>query len=825
MKPDYLARGFEKIHEDLSFLMHCFREVLEELDEQDLAKRLPWISNVTISDRPNPRLSQAYSVAFQLLNMVEENVAAQVRRLRESDLGLASEPGLWAYQLERLKKAGLSEDQIAQRLPYIRVEPVLTAHPTEAKRLAVLEQHRSLYLLLVQRENRMYTPQEQAAIRDEIKVTLERLWRTGEVHRTKPRLFEERRNIVHYLRDVFPAVLADVDLRLRQAWSDIGFDRAVLASADKLPRLRFGTWVGGDRDGHPLVTADVTATTLQDLRDAALYALNDALGRLIDQLTLSGNDQLAPDHLEEAIERLSVETSTPSDDALFREEPWRRFAYLIQKKLNQKPPQQHFASAIEMRKELLLLASSLEAVGARRIAEAEVLRVIRMVDVFGFHGAVLDIRQNSHFHDLAMVQLMAAAGVPEAERFIRKSQQERLPFLLAELDSRRPFLSPGTPVGPEADAVLSCYRVLKDYRDKYGLRGIGSLIVSMTRGVADLLAVYLFLREVGLWRETTEGPASEIHVVPLFETIEDLEAAPDIVGQYLQHPFVKRSIQIQAEIRGSEFPVQQIMLGYSDSNKDSGLLTSQWALHCAQREITRVSDSSGVQVRYFHGRGGTISRGAGPTHRFLEALPHRTVRGDIRLTEQGETIAQKYANRITAAYNLEILLAGVAGITLRQKNQPEPADRINEIASELSNASRAAYRNLLGHPKFLDFFRTATPIDALELSSIGSRPSRRTGRQTLTDLRAIPWVFSWTQSRYYLPGWFGIGTALHRLRSSNPQGFGQVVELRQSSPFLRFVLTNAETNLASAERSLMEKYATLCPSEERVMAVFRRILE
>jgi phosphoenolpyruvate carboxylase len=255
MKPDYLSRGFEKIHEDLSFLMHCFREVLEELGEEDLAKRLPWISDVTISDRPNPRLSQAYSVAFQLLNMVEENVAAQVRRLRESDLGLTSEPGLWAYQLEKLKKAGLSEDQIAQRLPYIRVEPVLTAHPTEAKRLAVLEQHRALYLLLVQRENRMYTPQEQAAIRDEIKVTLERLWRTGEVHRTKPRLFEERRNIVHYLRDVFPAVLADVDLRLRQAWNDIGFDRAVLDSADKLPRLRFGTWVGGDRDGHPLVTA------------------------------------------------------------------------------------------------------------------------------------------------------------------------------------------------------------------------------------------------------------------------------------------------------------------------------------------------------------------------------------------------------------------------------------------------------------------------------------------------------------------------------------------------------------------------------------------
>jgi phosphoenolpyruvate carboxylase len=823
MKPDYLSRGFEKIREDLSFLMHCFREVLEELGERDLAKRLPWISDVTISDQPNPRLSQAYSVAFQLLNMVEENVAAQVRRSRESDLGLTSEPGLWAYQLERLKKSGLSESQIVQRLPSIRVEPVLTAHPTEAKRLAVLEQHRALYLLLVQRENRMYTPQEQTAIRDEIKVTLERLWRTGEVHRTKPRVAEERRNVVHYLQDVFPAVLADVDLRLRQAWSETGFDRAALASADKLPRLRFGTWVGGDRDGHPLVTADVTAATFQDLRDAALNALKEALGRLVDQLTLSGNDQIAPDYLETAIRRLSDDTLTHSDDVLYLEEPWRRFAYLIQKKLTQVPPQPHFTSAHELRKELLLLASSLEAVGAHRIAEAEVLRVIRIVDVFGFHGAVLDIRQNSRFHDLAIAQLMTAAGVSGADRFIQQSQQERLPFLLAELDSRRPFLSPGTPVGPEADAVLGCYRVLKDYRDRYGLRGIGSLIVSMTRGVADLLAVYLFSREVGLWRETRDGPASEIHVVPLFETIEDLEAAPRIVEQYLQHPFVKRSIQIQAEIRGSEFPVQQIMLGYSDSNKDSGLLTSQWALHCAQREISRVSDACGVQVRYFHGRGGTISRGAGPTHRFLEALPHRTVRGDIRLTEQGETIAQKYANRITAAYNLEILLAGVTGITLQQEGQAEPKETNGEMVSQLSNTSRQAYRNLLEMEGFLGFFRSATPIDALELSSIGSRPSRRTGEHSFADLRAIPWVFSWTQSRFYLPGWYGLGTALSEINGT--AAWTDLLDAGRQSPFLRFVLTNAETNMQSAERSIMELYASLAPDDEAVKAVFRLILK
>ena len=824
MKPDYLSRGFEKIHEDLSFLMHCFREVLEELGETELAQSLPWISEVKVSSEANPRLSQTYSIAFQLLNMVEENVAAQVRRARESDLGLASEAGLWADQLERVKRAGLSESEIAAQLPSIRVEPVLTAHPTEAKRLAVLDQHRALYYLLVQRENQMYTPHEQIAIRDEIKVTLERLWRTGEVHRTKPIVAEERRNVVHYLRDVFPIVLRDVDLRLRQSWSEAGFEPEALSSPDQFPRIRFGTWVGGDRDGHPLVTAQVTRETFFELREAALETLINAMDRVVEQLTLSGNDQVAPPYLVEGIERLTTETSIGIERLLFREEPWRQFAFLIQKKLQQTLQDKGYQSAADLRSDLILLSSALDAVGAVRIGRTEVWPVIRIVDVFGFHGAVLDIRQNSQFHDQAIAQLLTAAGIPVPKPYPEQTQEERLPLLLAELNSRRPFLAPDVSVGPEADAVLSCYRVLKEYRDRFGLRGIGSLIVSMTRGVADLFAIYLFAREVGLWRETPEGPASEIHVVPLFETIEDLEAAPAIVADYLQHPFVRRSVHLQADIRGSEYPVQQIMLGYSDSNKDSGLLTSQWALHRAQKEITKVADAAGIQVRYFHGRGGTISRGAGPTHRFLEALPHQTIRGDIRLTEQGETIAQKYANRITAAYNLEILLAGVAGITLRQKNQPEPPDRINEIASELSDASRAAYRNLLGHPNFLDFFRTATPIDALELSSIGSRPSRRTGRQTLTDLRAIPWVFSWTQSRYYLPGWFGIGTALQAMTQDGAK-LELLLELGRTSSFLRFVLTNAETNICSAELSLMELYASLCPDDEGVRYVFSVIKE
>jgi phosphoenolpyruvate carboxylase len=825
MKEDYLARGFQKIHDDLAFLMSCFREVLQELGEGHLAANLPWVNQVKIDPVPNPRLCQAYSIAFQLLNMVEENVAAQVRRSRESEVGLAGEPGLWAYHLHKLRESGISEQLVAEKLNKIRIEPVLTAHPTEAKRLAVIDQHRSLYHLMVRRENRMWTPQEQDAIRNEIKVTLERLWRTGEVLRTKPGVAEERRNVIYYLQEIFPSVLNDVDLRLRQAWTDAGYHAETLISPRSLPRIRFGTWVGGDRDGHPLVTAAVTQETFLELRRSTLQGLYDAAGVASLQLTMTSHEQRASRELTENIQRLSDELSGEPILQSRPEEPWRQFLLLIQKKIQNTFDTKGYSVPSELRSDLWILARSLDEIGASRITRSAILPVIRLVDVFGFHGAVLDIRQNSAFHDRALVQLLERAGLAEAGSFAAWNQADRLPFLESELRSRRPFLAPGASIGPEADSVLDCFRVIKEYRDRYGIRGIGSLIISMTRGVADLLVMYLFAREVGLWVETADGPACQLHVVPLFETIEDLEIAPDVVRKYLANNFTRRSLELQREARSGSRLIQQVMLGYSDSNKDSGMLTSQWALHCAQEAISSVGDGAGIQVRYFHGRGGTISRGAGPTHRFLESLPPQTIRGDVRLTEQGETIAQKYANQNTATFNLEILAAGVTGISLRQQNLREPADDAASVMGKLSDLSRETYRGLLQKEGFIDFFRSATPIDALELSSIGSRPSRRTGQRSLADLRAIPWVFSWTQSRYYLPGWYGIGTALKGLQLNDPSGFEQVVNLQSSSPFLRFVLTNAETNIYSAERTIMQLYATLCSDDEHVKSVFNRVLE
>jgi phosphoenolpyruvate carboxylase len=368
--------------------------------------------------------------------------------------------------------------------------------------------------------------------------------------------------------------------------------------------------------------------------------------------------------------------------------------------------------------------------------------------------------------------------------------------------------------------------VLADQLQRHGAAGVGSLIVSMTRRVSDLLAVYVLAREAGLLRLFPEGMVCLLPVVPLLETVEDLERGPEILRAFLEFPVTRASLQFHAARAGRPGqPRQQVMVGYSDSNKDAGILASQWALQRGQARLSEVGRLAGVRVQFFHGRGGTISRGAGPTHRFLEALPPGSLDGSIRLTEQGETIAQKYGNPNTARYHLELLLAGVtATACLHREAAPFPAELV-PLLERLATESRQAYRQLLETDGFLQFHRQATPLDALENTRIGSRPSRRTGQASLADLRAIPWVFSWTQARFYLPGWFGAGSALKSLRDERPADYKALAEALPESAFLKYVLTNIESSLVSANADLMRAYAGLVPDEKVRERFMGRILD
>ncbi|MGB3851987.1 MAG: phosphoenolpyruvate carboxylase [Tunicatimonas sp.] len=819
----------EKVESDAHFLINCLHEVLQD---DSLASTL---------DKAPPALNRAivqlYATYFQCLNLVEENATAQHRRRLEAEQGLSRISGLWAKTFRQLKEEGFSEEVIAKQLAQVRIEPVLTAHPTEAKRATVLRHLRHLYLLLVQRENSVWTPLEQQRIREAIKTQLLILWRTGDIFLEKPTVMAELKNMMHYLTQVFPPSIARVDRRLRDAWADAGFNAQHLDDYRALPRIQFGDWVGGDRDGHPFVTADVTRQTLRELRRNALQLHARGLQDVAARLSFSVSRNAVPSPLSDRIRETSEIIGSEAPAALNRNpnEPWRQLANLMHQRIPLdvygELDEQAFSyqRSHELLADLTVLYETLEEVGAGVVARSKVEPLLRKVQSFGFHLAALDIRQNSAFHDRAVSQLLRAAALPSEQlpdtNYEQWSEEQRMDFLNRELRSARPFTQPNVTLPIEAQAVLDCYRTVQHFTQRYGTNGLGALIVSMTRSVSDLLTVYLLAREAGLTVWQDEGLVSKLPVVPLFETIDDLRRSPDILDQFLQHPVTQRSLAYQQTKRtvstadavpvghdqrtaGADQPVQQVMVGYSDSNKDGGILASLWSVNRGQYHLTRVGQMHGVRIRYFHGRGGTVSRGGGPTHRFLESLPPQSLQGDMRLTEQGETIAQKYANLITSTYHLELLAAGTTKATVRQL-QADESHPLESVMDYLAEVSSQHYGDLLRTEGFMDFYAQATPIDVVEASRIGSRPARRTGQRTLADLRAIPWVFSWSQARFFLSAWYGVGTALERLQSERPDDFELVKTHAIAYAPLRYILTNASSAILMTHEEIMRQYASL----------------
>lgn len=835
----------QKIREDLSYLQNCFIQMLCEIGEEEIADIISGKTNLQSVDNPE-KLSKAYTLTFQFMTIVEENAAVQLRRKLEDEHGLTRISGLWGRTLNDLKSAGYTGEQIAEKLPEIRIEPVLTAHPTESKRSTVIDQLREIYLLMVKRENRMWSENENEQIKDDILTAMQRLWVTGQVFLQKPAIEDELRNILHYLVNVFPNVLPILDQRLRTAWSDTGFDSDLLGNRNQLPNVCFGNWVGGDRDGHPFVTADVTRDTLLLLRKHALLQIKSGLDNLAQKMSISSFEVDVPAALSQRFDTLA-DRAVDSQSAINRnpDEPWRQYLNLMQQLLpldeNDEPvpepdPVHHYRSAEEVLDDLDVFTQSLNEIDARLISKLDVEPVARNIEAFGFHLAGLDIRQNSSFHDAAVSQLLVEAGIDDGEHFADWSEEKRVDFLNEELKTSRPFARHRHGLGTEADAVLACYRVLYKYLQRFGRRGIGSLIVSMTRSLSDLLVVYLLCREAGLLKKHDGRMVCEFPVVPLLETIEDLEKGPEILDQFLRHAITKQSIEYRKGYHGAENS-QQVMIGYSDSNKDGGILASLWSLYIAQGKLHETAKKHGISIRFFHGRGGTISRGAGPTHRFIAGLPPETIQGDMRLTEQGEVISNKYANPVTALYNLELLQAGTTGLTLgvfdktnivsdnSSSSLTTSREKIKQIVNQLYEYSLESYQELVKSDGFVPYFAQATPIDIIEASRIGSRPARRTGKRSFEDLRAIPWVFSWSQSRCFLTGWYGVGSALEKLQHENPEEFSILSENAVNYMPFRYVITNASSAVALTDTEIMKQWAHMVDDRELGDRFYSKIVD
>jgi phosphoenolpyruvate carboxylase len=808
---------FDKIQKDIEFLSNCFQEVLEDLGENELAKLLELKVQSDVEPEQAIHLEekhiQVLSIYLQLMNLVEENAAVQHRREVIDQQGPIEVRGSWTETFSRLQARGLSVSEIAEILPKVKVIPVLTAHPTEAKRISILELHRDLYLKLVKLENSTFSKLERASIKKEIKALIERWWRTGEVYLEKPTVYSERKNVMHYFTKVFPKALAKSDMQLKESWMMMDFDPALLQHPEHFPVLQFGSWVGGDRDGHPYVTAEITADTLLDHRRAALKLLREQIFELGAKMTFSEKRNQIPDFFLNEIHKKAAAFKVLGKSAVERNpyEPWRQYINLIVLQLDNTAADQPdykypiYKNPKGLAEDLVILRKSLIAIGAFKVIEELLFPLERQNQCFGFHLAKLDIRQNSEFHDKALEQILAITH-PSLTAFRTWKESERISFILKELESTRPFGVVGKSFGPEADKVLSCYHAIQSHVKTFGPDGIGNFIISMTRQVSDILMVYLFFREVSL-------DPKQFKVAPLFETIEDLLHSSRIMNDFLCLPFTK---EIKSDI-------QEIMLGYSDSNKDGGILSSRWNIYQTEKALTQVAKSHQIKFRFFHGIGGTISRGGGKYHRFLESMPEGSLSGEMKLTVQGETIAQQFANLLNGVYNLEMLLSGItlqtACFYYPQKEQSFP-EKALEI---LANYSFEHYRSLVEHPKFVEFYGEATPIDVLEMSKIGSRPARRTGSRTLADLRAIPWVFSWNQSRFNLTGWFGIGFALKKMKKESPEMYESLREYSDLWPLLRYILIQVETNVMAADPNWMNTYASKVTNPETRVSILSLI--
>ncbi len=781
----------ELVERESRALLATFAQLLEELGHADAAAALPLVgrTDARLQDRVALR---AVTIGLHLLSLVEQRATEAHRR--EARARGAVESGLWASTVAELATRPGGLDALRQVLGTLRVEPVFTAHPTEARRISALEQWLEL------------ASEPAGADRERLWVRLERLFRTGDVRLRKPRLEDERDVVIHTLTRVVAPALARVT-----AAADEVLRPALEAPAEVLgPALTFGTWVGGDRDGHPFVTAELTADSLASYRRAALAMHERALTELTRKLSLSGLLTPAPDDLAARLAEVRAQLEARGEEAArYPEEPLRAWAASMLARLPRhegQPREGDYSGPQALLADLELLRSALSAVGAGRLARADVDPVIAAVRSFGFHLVSVDIRQNSFVHDRALDALRRSAS--ETGSFGSWEEPTRRAYLDRELETARPFAAPGTALEPDAELAVAPLRVIAAHRARLGEEGIGGFIVSMARDVSDLEVPYLLAREAGLLLRTEDGLASPLQVVPLFETVDDLRRAPLVLDAYLALPIVQRSLRLQA---GDGPRVQQVMVGYSDSNKDAGPCASLWSVHVAQRELLAVAARHGVQLRFFHGRGGSLSRGAGPTFRFLSALPAGAVQGGLRLTEQGESVFQKYGTVDAAAYNLELLLAGAARaraldlLDADAKDRPELAQGLDRVAE----VSAVAYRRLLETDGLLAFFRTATPIDVIEQSGIGSRPSRRSGQASLADLRAIPWVFAWAQSRVGLTGWFGFGSGLEALERDDRTAFEALIEHALRWPPLRYVVGNVGVSVLAVDAEVTARYAEL----------------
>lgn len=723
---------------------------------------------------------QAFNIWFQLLRIADENAAMRDRRKAETDLGPSAVAGSLAKAFTEL--GGTHGAAAASQ--HLCIGPTLTAHPTEAKRVTVLEIHRRIYRKLVALETSRWTPRERAQLIDDLRSEIDLLWMTGELRLKRPSLSDEIDWGLQFFRDsIFDAV-------------PILFDRYLAAGFDagSLPDIRFHSWIGGDRDGNPNVTTAATHDALARNRQAVLDEYRRALREAAARISISSSIVMIPDANRVALKGLIAQG--PENPYRNPGELFRQALSVIRNKIEVlRDGTGGYRFVSDFIADLGMVEEALEAIGAGHLSHRHVRPIRWQAQTFGFRTATLDVRQNSTVTTRVLAQIWAGQGSDPLPHYGSQAWSGRL---RAELSS--PSLQEVDPASlDDAGAeLIALLRLMCEVREGPDRDALGPFILSMTRSTDDLLGVYLLARYAGFGAETLD-----LRVVPLFETIGDLRAAPAILSDLLQVPLARRSIKARGDDR------IEVMLGYSDSNKDGGFVCSTWELERAQRSIARALAGHGLRPIYFHGRGGSVSRGGAPTERAIEAQPHGTIAGRMRITEQGEVVSSKYANRGTALNTLEVLTSAVL-LHSADQEQPAAMPEFDDALEALSGMSQTAYSTLLHKPGFVEYFQQASPVEELAMLKIGSRPARRFGASSLNDLRAIPWVFAWSQNRHLITGWYGFGTAIDSFRKVRERNGDELLRrMLTRSPLFRLMVDEVEKSLFLADMDIAGHYASL----------------
>ncbi|PWC80314.1 phosphoenolpyruvate carboxylase [Azospirillum sp. TSH100] len=786
-------------------------------EDQGARKELEGILN-SLSPPQTARVVRAYSFFSHLANIAEDQ--HHIRRTRAHALaGSAPREGTMAHALDEAAKAGVTTQQLKEFFDGALVSPVLTAHPTEVQRKSILTVQMEVAKLLAERDHGPMTPEEEETNLESLQRAVLTLWQTAILRATKLAVTDEVANGLTFYDYTFlremPRFYAQLEDHLRR--TDPSWTTTELPSF-----LRMGSWIGGDRDGNPFVTAPVLRQAMRMQSTRALQFYLDELHTLGSELSLSTRVIDVSEPLRQLAER------SPDPSPHRKLEPYRRAISGIYARVastlrtldgleaprhavGDAPP---YLTPAEFRADLDIIDRSLTVNGSAALAKGRLRHLRRAVDLFGFHLASIDLRQNSDVHERSVAELLsfADAGID----YKALSEDERIALLVSELETNRPLASRYADYSEETNSELDILRTAADARARFGADAVVNCVISKTDGVSDILEVAVLLKEAGLLRP--KDKALDLNIAPLFETIGDLRNCAATMDRLLSIPTYRRFL----ESRGN---LQEVMLGYSDSNKDGGFLTSGWELYKAEIALVEVFAKHGVRLRLFHGRGGSVGRGGGPSYQAILAQPAGAVQGAIRITEQGEVIAGKYSNPEVGRRNLETLAAATLEATLLHPESAAPCtDLFLQTMEELSEHAFKAYRGLVYETEgFETYFWESTVIGEIANLNIGSRPASRKKSTSIEDLRAIPWVFSWAQCRLMLPGWFGFGSAVKAYLAQHPDGMERLRAMHRDWGFFSTLLSNMDMVLSKSNIAIASRYAGLVSDPALRDAIFTRI--